>query len=94
MLIGALAGSGLRDYKTHPVHTEKMSRALNQMSSLVHRTASLSVLCQASALLHCPWEYFPLHLRRQLRILHILLCARIAFPSSLCITHCETSIAL
>lgn len=75
MLIGALAGTGLRDYKTHPVHTEKMSRALNQMSSLVHRTASLSVLCQASALLHCPWEYFSSALEKTTQDLtHFVVC--------------------
>lgn len=59
MLIGTLAGSGLRYPKTHHVHAEKMSKALNQVSSLVHRTASHTVLCQASALLHCLWGYFP-----------------------------------
>lgn len=79
MLRGTLAGSGLRDCKTHHVHTEKMSRALNQMSSLVHRTASHSVLCQAG--------YFPIALEKTIqdRILHVLLHVRIAFSSSLCI---------
>lgn len=75
MLTGALAGSGLRDYKTHPVHAEKMSRDLNQMGSRVHRTASRSVLCQASALLHCPWEYFPSALEKTTQDLtHFVVC--------------------
>lgn len=75
----------LRDCKTHHVHVEKMSRVLDQMSSLVHRTASHSVLCQVSALLHWPWVYFPSVLGKTTQDLtRILLCVRIAFSSSLC----------